>query len=210
MLWRERIDMVLRLNGIREADMHRYFLLLALAIPVCGHCQSYVDSPFYKPASAIPSTARVEGYEHGGIKANGVVIDLSESEPSPSPGFDEIGGWSLDADVDGSKPAELFHFYLQYDRLNVAFGYDLLAEPVEGTDKIKCTFSAFTNPRGWTGFRDREKEIVPVALPSDLTPLVVRSGDVISIPTLPLGEGRIAVVHYLRLTRTDLTSDSAQ
>ena len=190
--------------------MLRYFLLLTLAIPLCGYSQSYADSPFYKATSAIPSTARVEGYEHGGIRANGVVIDLSESEPSPSPGFDEIGGWSLDADIDGSKPAELFHFYLQYDRLNVVFGYDLLVEPVEGTDKIKCTFSAFTNPRGWTGFRNREKEIVPVALPADLTPLVVRSGDVISIPTLPLGEGRIAVVHYLRLTRTDLTSDSAQ
>jgi hypothetical protein len=190
--------------------MHRYFLLLAFAIPLSGHCQKYARSPFYSPVSAIPSTARVEGYEHGGIKANGVVIDLSESEPSSPPAFDEPGGWSLDADVDGSKPAELFHFYLQYDRLNVVFGYDLLVEPVEGTDKIKCTFSAFTNPRGWTGFRNREKEIVPVALPADLTPLVVRSGDVISIPTLPLGEGRIAVVHYLRLTRTDLTSDSAQ
>ncbi len=185
--------------------MRRYFLLLAFAFPLCGHCQSYARSPFYSPVSAIPSTAHGEGYH--GIKANGVVIDLSESVPGSSPDFGEIAGWSAAANVDGSKPAELFHFCIQYDRLNVTFAYDLLVEPVEGTDKIKCTFSAFTDPRGQM---HSNKDIVPVALPADLTPLVVRSGDVISIPTLPLGGGRIAAVHYLRLTRTDLTADSAQ
>jgi hypothetical protein len=39
---------------------------------------------------------------------------------------------------------------------------------------------------------------------------VIKSGDAIAITTRPLGEGRIAVVHYLRLTRTDLAPDSAQ
>jgi hypothetical protein len=185
--------------------MRRYFLLLAFAFPFCGQCQSYARSPFYSLVSDIPSTARVEGYEHGSIKANGVVIDLSESAPMSSPDFAKIAGWSVGADTDGSKPAEVFHFYIQYDHLNVAFAYNLMVEPIEGTDKIKCTFSAFTDPPGWK-WRPN-KEIVPVALPADLTPLVVRSGDVISIPTLPLGEGRIATVHYLRLTRTDLTSD---
>jgi len=41
--------------------MHRYFLLLALGIPLCGTVRRYVDSPFYKPASAIHRSARVEG-----------------------------------------------------------------------------------------------------------------------------------------------------
>jgi hypothetical protein len=186
--------------------MRRYFLLLAFAIPMSGPCQSYARSPFYSPVSAIPSMARVEGYEHGSIKANGVVIDLSEWTPDSSPDAGAVAGWDVGADTDGSQPTELFHFYLRYNRLNVVFAYDLLVETVEGTDKIKCTFSAFTTPKHWPWPRT----IVPVALPADLTPVVVRSGDVISIPTLPLGEGRIAAVHYLRLTRTDLTSDSAR
>jgi hypothetical protein len=125
--------------------MLKHFLMFFLAVPLCGHCQSYADSPFYVRASAIPSAAHVEGWSHGSIKANGVVIDLSESVPYSSPDFDEIRGWSLGSRVDGSKPAQLFHFFIQYDQLNVIFGYDLLAQPVEGTDKIKCTFSAFTD-----------------------------------------------------------------
>lgn len=35
---------------------------------------------------------------------------------------------------------------------------------------------------------------------------MIKSGDAISIATLPLGQDKIAAVHYLRLTRTDLTS----
>jgi peroxiredoxin len=188
--------------------MIKYFLVFSLAIPLCGHCQSYVDSPFYRPTSAIPSTAHVEGYSHGSLRANGIVIDLSESVPSSSPDFDEIRGWSVQGRIDGIKPAQTFHFYIQYNRLNVVFGYDLLAEPLEGTDKIKCSFSALTDPPD--NARHHNKEIAPVALPADLTPLVIKSGDAISITTLPLGEGKIAVIHYLRLTRTDLTPDSPQ
>ncbi|HMH13475.1 MAG TPA: TlpA disulfide reductase family protein [Edaphobacter sp.] len=123
--------------------------------------------------------------------------------PSTSPDFDEIRGWSVYAGVDGNKPAQLFHFYIQYDNLNATFAYNLLVQPVEGTDKIKCTFSAFTDPKDE---HFRNKDILPIALPADLTPLVVRSGKVISITTLPLGQAKIAAVHYLRLARTDLTS----
>jgi hypothetical protein len=49
-----------------------------------------------------------------------------------------------------------------------------------------------------------------VALPGDLSLLIIKSGGVIAIATLPLGEGKIVVVHYLRLTRTDLTSESVR
>jgi hypothetical protein len=66
--------------------------------------------------------------------------------PWSSPDIDEIRGWNLESKVDGSKPAQIFHDYIQYNNLNVIFGYDLLAEPIEGTDKIKCTFSALTDP----------------------------------------------------------------
>jgi peroxiredoxin len=183
--------------------MFKYFLVFSVAIPLCGHCQTYADSPFYRTASAIPSTAHVEGSSHGSIKANGIVIDLSESVPSSSPDFDEIRGWSVSADVDGNKPAQLFHFYIQYDNLNVTFAYDLLAQPVENTDKIQCTFSAFTDV---PANHHRNKDIIPVALPADLNPLVIKSGDAISISTLPLGHEKIVAVHYLRLTRTDLAS----
>jgi hypothetical protein len=59
--------------------------------------------------------------------------------------FDDISGVQYAADVDRNGPARVFHFYIQYKSLNVTFAYDLLAQP-EGTDKIKCTFSAFTDP----------------------------------------------------------------
>ena len=183
--------------------MLKHFLVFCFAIPLCGHCQSYTDSPFYRQVPDVPATAHIEGWSHGSIKANGVVIDLSESVPWSSPDFAEIRGWSLGSRTDGNKPAQVFHFYIQYDNLNVTFGYDLLAEPVEGTDKIKCTFSAYTDPPDEVV--PRNKAIVPIALPADLTPVVVKSGDAISIATLPLGQGRISSVHYLRLTRTDLT-----
>jgi hypothetical protein len=41
--------------------MLKHVLAFALTIPLCGHCQSYADSPFYRTASGIPSTAHVEG-----------------------------------------------------------------------------------------------------------------------------------------------------
>jgi hypothetical protein len=190
--------------------MIKYFLIFSLATPLCGYSQSYADSPFYKPTSVIPSTAHVEGWQHGSIKANGVVIDLSESVSSSSPGFDEIRGWSVGSWVDRNNPAHTFHFYIQYDHMNpvVVFGYDLLVEPVTGTDKIKCTFSALTDPENRLALRN--KDIAPVALSADLSPVVIKSGDAISITTLPLGQGKIASIHYLRLTRTDLTPESAE
>lgn len=201
--------------------MLKSFLVFSLTLPMCGHGQSYADSPFYGPISAIPSSAHAEYTRHGNIKANGVVIDLSAWESVPRPSFfDEIGGYAIQARVDGDIPgsaaqtrgdrtrlAQTFHFYIQYNDLNVTFAYDLLAQP-EGTDKIKCTFSAFTDPPYGT----RRKDIPVLTLPADLTPLVIKSGGAIAIKTLPLGEGKVEVIHYLRLTRTDLTpaSDSAQ
>lgn len=185
--------------------MHKFFLVFTLAVPLCGYCQSYADSPFYRPVFAIPLAAHVEGYEHGSIKANGIVIDLSEWVTSSSSDFDQIAGWTVQARVDGSKPSQVFHFYIQYDHLRVVFGYDLLVEPVPDSNQIRCTFKALTDSEiAW----HHDKGIAPVAFPADLTPLVVKSGDAISIKTFPLGQGKIASIHYLRLTRMDLTPDS--
>jgi hypothetical protein len=192
--------------------MLKYLLAFALSIPLCGHCQSYADSPFYRTTSAVPSTAHVEGYAHGSIKANGVVIDLSESVPSSSPDFDRIRGWSVGSYVDSNSSVQALHFYIQYDHISPAnvFGYDLLVEPVKGTDNIKCTFRALTDPEN--RLTHRNKDIAPVPLSADLSPVVIKSGDAISITTLPLGQGKIASAHYLRLTRIDLehSSSSAQ
>jgi hypothetical protein len=189
--------------------MHRSWLMFVLAIPLCAQCQSYADSPFYKRVPAVPATAHVEGWSHGSIKANGVIIDLSERVPWSSPDIDEIRGWSVHSSVDRNSPAHIFHYILQYDQLNIAFGYDLLVEPVKGTDEIRCTFKELTDPEvDW----HRDNNMSLVALPTDLTPLVIKSGSAISITTLPLGAGKIAVVHYLQLTRVDLSPnpDSAQ
>lgn len=185
--------------------MLRYSVLLSLALPLCSYCQTYVGPPFHQPIPIIPAMAHVEGWSHGSIRANGIIIDLSMSPPSSLPSSSPVRGWSEGSGVVGSKPAQVFHFYIQYDNLNVTFGYDLLARPIKGTDKIKCTFSAFTD----FGVADhRNRDITPVPLRA--APLVIKSGDVISIKELPLGEGKVAVVHYIRLTRTDLTRDSGQ
>jgi hypothetical protein len=87
-------------------------------------------------------------------------------------------------------------------RLNVIFGYDLRVEPIKGTDEIRCAFSVLTDPdelpeKAWA----RSKDIPVVAVAADPTPLLIKSGDVIAITTLPFGPGKIAAVHYLRLTR---------
>jgi len=188
--------------------MTRRLLAFALSIPLCGYCQSYADSPIYKATSTVPATAHVEGWQHGSVKANGVVIDLSEFVPWTSPNIDKIRGWSVGSRVDRKNPAHTFHFYIQYDSMNpiVVFGYDLLVEPVNGTDQIKCTFSALTDPEN--DLPGRNRDVAPVTLSADLSPILIKSGDAISITTLPLGPGKIAVVHYIRLTRIDLLSSS--
>jgi hypothetical protein len=177
--------------------------LLAIGIalmtfPLSGYGQSYANSPF-SVDDAVPASAHVEGWQHGSIHANGITIDLSESHSALK--IEEIADWNLQQEVDGAKPAQVFRFYIQYNRLGVTFGYNLLAELLEGTDKIKCTFSALTDLPFPQWHRDRS--IVPVALPADVSPLVIRSGPAIAISTYPVGEDKPAVVHYIRLTRMD-------
>ena len=106
-------------------------------------------------------------------------------------------------DVSGIKPAQLFHFLIDFKNVNVIFGYDLLVEPIKGTDGIRCSFSPLTDPPNRTWFREeRDKGVIPVALSNDLTPLTIKSGDTISITMLPLVQGKRAeVTQYLRLTR---------
>lgn len=191
--------------------MLKHLLVLALALPLYGHCQSYADSPFYHIVAAVPSTAYVEGWEHGSIKANGIVIDLSFQVASSSPDYDQLRGSTVNSWADKKSADHTFHYYLQYDQLNVIFGYDLRVEPVAGTDQIKCTFSALTDPEELRASLWRPNKDMPVvALPGDLSPFVIRSGSVIAFTTLPLGKGRIPVTHFLRLTRTDATAESAQ
>jgi hypothetical protein len=187
--------------------LNRILLIIPLAIPLCGYSQGYADSPFYKIVSAVPSTARALGRAPGGT-ANGIVIDISMLEPGPfTPRL--TNAWA-----DRSTPEHIFHYFRQYDRLNAVFGYDLRVEPIQGTDQIRCTFTTLTDPIDEPpdkfqklGLGLRKKSIPVVALPGDLSPFVIKSGDAISITTLPLGPGKIAVVQYLRLTQTDLAHD---
>jgi hypothetical protein len=119
------------------------------------------------------------------------------------------------ARADRSTPEHIFHYFRQYDKLNAVFGYDLHVEPIQGTDRIRCTFTALSDPVDEPpnnlqklGLGFRKKDIPVVALPGNLSPFEIKSGDAISITTLPRGPGKIAVVQYLRLTRTDLPHDS--
>jgi hypothetical protein len=189
--------------------LNRFLLIIPLAIPLCGYSQGYDDSPFYKVVSAVPSTARAVGQENIRMRANGIVIDVSMLEPAPfTPRLS-------DAWADRSTPEHIFHYFRQYYELNAVFGYDLRVEPIEGTDQVRCTFTALSDPEDdppnnfqkWgMGLRNKHMPVVP--LPGDLRPFVIKSGDAISITTLPLGPGKVAVVQYLRLTRTDLADDS--
>jgi hypothetical protein len=189
--------------------LNRFLLIIPLAIPLCGYSQGYADSPFYKIVSAVPSTARAVGGEKMRTRANGIGIDVSMLEPAPfTPRLTNV--WA-----DRSTPEHIFHYFRQYDELNAVFGYDLRVEPIQGTNQIRCTFTALSDPidqppsnfQRW-GLGLRKKSIPVVALSGDLRPFVIKSGDAISITTLPLGPGKIAVVQYLRLTRTDLAHDS--
>jgi hypothetical protein len=172
------------------------FALMTFPLSVYG--QNYANSPF-SVDDAVPASAHVEGWSHGSIHANGITIDLSESHSALK--IEEIADWNLEQKVDGPKPVQVFRFYIQYNRLGVTFGYNLLAQQVEGTDKIKCTFSPLTDLQspGW----NRDRSIAPIALPADLSPLMIRSGQAIAISTYPVGEDKAAVVHYIRLTRMD-------
>ena len=189
--------------------LNRFLLIIPLAIPLCGYSQGYADSPFYKRVSAVPSTARDVGRENIRIRANGIAIDVSMLEPAPStPRL--TNAWA-----DSSTPEHIFHYFRQYDELDAVFGYDLRVEPIQDTDQIRCTFTALSDPMDEPpnkfqrlGLGLRKKSIPVVALPGDLSPIVIKSGDAISITTLPLGPGKIVVVQYLRLTRTDLANDS--
>jgi hypothetical protein len=189
--------------------LNRFLLTLPLTIPLCGYSQGYADSPFYKIVSAIPSTAHAVGAENLRTRANGIVIDVSMLEPAPfTPRL--TNAWA-----DTSTPEHIFHYFRQYDELNAVFGYDLRLEPVQGTDQIRCTFTSLSDPIDEPpnkfqrlGLGLRKKDTPVVALPGDLSPFVIKSGDAISITTLPLGPGKVAVVQYLRLTRTDLAHDS--
>jgi len=189
--------------------LNRFLLIIPLAIPLCGYSQGYADSPFYKRVSAVPSTARDVGRENIRIRANGIAIDVSMLEPVPStPRL--TNAWA-----DRSTPEHIFHYFRQYDELDAVFGYDLRVEPIQDTDQIRCTFTALSDPIDdppnkfqRLGLGLRKKSIPVVALPGDLSPFVIKSGDAISITTLPLGPGKIVVVQYLRLTRTDLANDS--
>jgi hypothetical protein len=183
---------------------NRFLLIIPLAIPLCGYSQGYADSPFYKIVSAVASTARALGRAPGGI-ANGTVIDISMLEPAP------FIPMLTKAWVDRGTPEHIFHYFRHYLELNAVFGYDLRVEPIQGTDQIRCTFTTLTDPidEPPDNFLPlRRKDIPVVALPGDLSPFVIKSGDAISITTLPRGPGKIAVVQYLRLTRTDLAHDS--
>jgi hypothetical protein len=188
--------------------LKRFLVIIPLVIPFCGYSQGYADSPFYKIVSAVPSTAGAAGQENIRARANDIVIDVSMLEPAPfTPRL--TNAWA-----DSSTPEHIFHYFRQYDKLNAVFGYDLRVEPIEGTDQIRCTFTTLSDPidqppskfqRLGLGFRN--KQIPVVALPGDRSPFVIKSGDAISITTLPLGPGKIAVVQYLRLTRADLAHD---
>lgn len=188
--------------------LNRFFLIILLAIPLCGYSQIYADSPIYKRVSAVPSTAVALGRAPGGI-ANGIAIDISMLEPAPfTPRL--TTAW-----VDRSTPEHVFHYFRQYDELNAVFGYDLRVEPIKDTDQIRCTFTAFTDPKDAppnkfqrVGLGLRKKDIPVVALRGDMSPFVIKSGDAISITTLPLGPGKEPVIQYLRLTRTDLSHES--
>ena len=189
--------------------LNRFLLIVPLAIPLCGHSQSYADSPFYKIVSAVPATARAVGRENIRVRANGIVIDVSMSESAPfTPRLSNA--WA-----DTSTPEHIFHYFRQYERLNTVFGYDLRVEPIQGTDQIRCTFAPLSDPVDQPsnnfqrlGLGLRNKNIPVVALPVDLKPFVIKSGEAISVTTLPLGPGKVAVLQYLRLARTDLAHDS--
>jgi hypothetical protein len=188
--------------------MLRYLLAPALAIPFYGQCQGYVDPHLPKVIDNVPDTASSEGYGPGVIRANGVSVDLYRSQSEETLVDKGSGVVLILAQVDGETPKQVLHFVHQYGELRIAFGFNLLVEPLPGTDKIRCTFSTLTDPDlpWWR----RDRDISPDPLPGGLGSVLVNSGDVLSLTTFPLSGDKLALVHYIRFTLADPGTSSAE
>ena len=123
-------------------------------------------------------------------RANGTSTNITMSVDF---GF---GTWTEEMIVDGDSGKQILHWYAQFDRLNVTFGYDLLLEPIDGTKKIRCTFKTLTEPsRGFV--RNNGSYLVP--LPGPLTPLIITDGDTIAIRMFPQKSTEAPFTQYLHV-----------
>jgi hypothetical protein len=163
------------------------FLLFA-ARPVLS--QSFGDSPFYKLNQQGSGSGAPFRWGPPDTRANGTSTNITMSVDF---GF---GTWREEMIVDGDSGKQILHWYAQFDRLNVTFGYDLLLEPIHGTKKIKCTFNTLTEPR--RGFlRNNGSYLVP--LPGPLTPLIITDGDTIAIRMFPQKPTDAPFTQYLHV-----------
>jgi hypothetical protein len=177
-------------------------LLLFLVFQMLPFSQEYFGNPVFRmDIQQIPIAAHVEGWSHGSIKTNDVVIDLSIlRDPWPDsnrPSESITNSW-----VDRKEAAHTFHYYVEYADLGVAFGYDLDVKPYD-SDLIECTFKTLTDPVELPrGSWPRNENLKLVTVP--ISPMVIKDGGIIAFTTYPLGDERHKVTHYLQLKRIDL------
>jgi hypothetical protein len=166
-----------------------WVVLLFLASPLLGSAQPYIDTPFYKLSGGSPAGAAAR-WSGSPTFANGTTTEITMF-------VNHSGGWDEGMQVDGKPGAQVLHWFAAFYKPHATFGYDLLLEPLSRTTKIRCTFSAMTEPEHGFQLRDTSSSMVP--LPEPLTPLVIESGDTISIRFSPEGVPDKPFVQYLKI-----------
>lgn len=174
-----------------------YLGLGIVAIPALAVGQSYQNAPFYQLAKQPPAGVI---FRWGGrpTEANGISTQIVMS-------VHPTGGWEEGMRVDGQPGAQVLHWYAAFYKPHATFGYNLLLEPIPGSTRIRCTFSTMTEPEGGFGLRDTSSSLVQ--LPEPLTPLIVESGDTVSVSFLPEPTLEKTFVQSLTITLKPRTKD---
>ena len=158
------------LSGRWKLIVQSVLLLTSASVPCTISAQTYEYSPFYQKVAAPP----VGAFHRWTPRANGVIVNIRMTN---------VGGvWNEGMRVDGPKGQEVIHLFLDETRSSVSFAYDLLVEPIAGTQQVRCTFK----PQSAEAFPPGAHQSFPQApLSGLLDPLIVNDGDTIAISMIP-------------------------
>jgi hypothetical protein len=162
-------------------------LSLILAVPHLA-AQSYENSPFYQKGDSAPQSAKHRYTAH----ANGVTATISVAFPSH-----EFAPWNEGMKVDGPNGHQIIHRWIEDLHSHVYFGYDLILEPVPGTQQVTCTFKPLTVSPQSSAALDPTLPSPPI--PEGLDPLLLQDGETFNISMLPEAEHRYKLVEYVQV-----------
>ncbi|WP_263366328.1 hypothetical protein [Edaphobacter bradus] len=172
-------------------------LLLFVALPLISaavRAQSYEHSPIYQKIAAPPAGA----IDRWHPTANDVTVNITMTN---------VGSiWNEAMHVDGSNGQEIIHLIIEETKNNIAFAYDLLVQPIEGSQQVRCTFK----PQAPDTFPQSMK-FPHMPISDSLEPVVIDNGGTIAISMIPDPDKKQKLVQYLQMQlRKPGTSDAAK